>query len=60
MKPYYQENKETVEFRISKRINTYEKIEEYKEVLDKAYSVDKDYFRNSYKVKQYKNAVKLK
>ena len=60
MKPYYQENKETVDFRINKRIKTYEKIEEYKEVLDKAYSVSKDYFQNSYKSKAYKNAVKLK
>lgn len=60
MKPYYQENKETVDFRINKRINTYEKVEEYKEVLDKAYSVSKDYFQNSYKSKTYKNAVKLK
>ena len=60
MKPYYQENKDSVEFRINKRINTFEKVEEYKEVLNKAYSVSQDYFQNSYKSKAYKNAVKLK
>ena len=60
MKPYYQEKKESIDFRIHKRVNTYEKVEQYKEILDKAYSVPRDYFHNTYKSKAYKNAVKLK
>ena len=59
MKPYYQEKQETIEFRINKRRNTYEKVDEYKEVVSKAY-VPNDYFLNQYKAKTYKNSVKVK
>ena len=59
MKPYYQEKVESLEFRISKRKNTYNKVDEYKEIVSKAY-VENDYFRNQYKSKTYKNAVKVK
>lgn len=59
MKPYYQEKTESVEFRINKRKNKFNKVEEYKSVVGEAY-VQNDYFHNQYKAKSYKNAVKFK
>lgn len=58
-KPYYTENIESVEFKLAKRINTYNKIYEYEEVV---YQINQtqDYFFNAYKNKTYKNAMKMK